>query len=65
MSIIQEIHKSFDCNSPDDVRGVVLDISKFFKKVWHEGIIFKLKTYGVERKLRMLLENHFKKQKQR
>ena len=24
-----------------------LDISKAFDKVWHEGLVFKLKTYGI------------------
>ena len=28
--------------------GVFLDISKALDKVWHDGIIFKLKPYGVE-----------------
>ena len=42
-----------------------LNIFKAFDKVWHEGIIFKLKTYGVEEKLIMLLENYLKNQKQR
>ena len=41
LSITQEIHKSFDCNSLEDIRGVFLDISKAFDKVWHEGLIFK------------------------
>ena len=41
LSLIQEIHKSFDCNPPEAVRGVFLDISKAFDKVWHEGLIFK------------------------
>ena len=36
LSITQEIHKSFDCNPPEDIRGVFLDISKAFDKVWHE-----------------------------
>ena len=42
-----------------------LDISKAFDKVWHEGLIFKLKTYGVEGKLIMLLENYLKNRNQR
>ena len=29
-----------------------LDILKAFDKVWHDGIIFKLETYGVQGKLR-------------
>ena len=60
LSIAQEIHKLFDCNPPEDVRGVFLDISKAFDKVWHEGLIFELKTNGVEGKLIMLLENYLK-----
>ena len=40
-----EPSKPFDYNSPKDVRGVLVDISTAFKKAWHEGLIFKLKTY--------------------
>ena len=65
LSITQEIHKSFDCNPPEHIRGEFLDISKAFDKVWHEGLIFKLKTYGVEGKLIMLLENYLKNRNQR
>ena len=54
LSITQEIHKSFDCNPPEYIRGVFLDISKAFYKVWHEGLIFKLKIYVVEGKLIIL-----------
>ena len=48
-----------------DVRGIFLDISKAFDKVWHDGLLFKLKTYGVEGDLLLLLKNYLKNRKQR
>ena len=40
------------------MRSTFLDISKAFDKVWHKGLIFKLKTYGVEGNLLKVLENY-------
>ena len=40
LSITHEIYKSFD--EGFEVRGVFLDISKAFDRVWHDGLIFKL-----------------------
>ena len=47
LSIVHDIYASFDCNPPRDVRGVFLDISKAFDRVWHEGLIYKIKRIGV------------------
>ena len=56
---------AFDNNPADDVRGVFLDISKAFDKVWHIGLLFKLKAYGVDGELLSLLENYLENRKQR
>ena len=63
LSIAHEIYKSFDCNPPADTREIFLDISKAFPKVWHEGLIFKLKTYGII--LLKFLINYLEDRKQR
>ena len=47
ISITHAIFKAFDCNPPLDVRSVYLDISKAFDRVWHDGLIYKLKRCGV------------------
>ena len=46
VSITHEIYQSF--NDGLEVRGVFLDISKAFDKVWHEGLIYKMKQNGVK-----------------
>ena len=57
LSIIHDINSSFDCDPTIDVRGVFLDISKAFDKVWHDGVLFKLETYDVKGKLLNLIKN--------
>ena len=41
LSIIQEIQTALDNNLTLYVRGVFLDISKAFDKVWRDGFNFK------------------------
>ena len=65
LSIVHKINSSFDCDPTTDVTGVFLDISKAFDKVWHEGILFKLKTYGVNGKVLTLLTNYLYERYQR
>ena len=64
LSITHEIQTAFDNNPTVDVRGTFLDISKAFDKVWHEGLVFKLKSYGVEGELLSLLKNYLQNREQ-
>ena len=65
IEITHEIFKAFDCNPPLEVRSVFLDISKAFDKVWHEGLIYKIKSMGVSGQLLNLLENYLTNRHQR
>ena len=55
----------FNENPTRNVRGAFLDISKAFDKVWHDGLIFELKAYGIEGELLSLLENYLQNREQR
>ena len=63
LAITHEIYKSFDDGF--EVRGVFLDISKAFDKVWHEGLIFKLKQNGISGNLLNLLCDFLRNRKQK
>ena len=62
-SSTHEIYKSFDDGY--EVRGVFLDISKAFDKVWHNGLIYKLKQNGVSGDLLNLIIDFLDARKQR
>ena len=65
LSIIHKIHKSSDENPPIDVRGIFLDICKAFDKVWHKGLICKLKLHGTSGNLLKHTGNYLTDCKQR
>ena len=61
--ITHDIFTSFDNGL--EVRGEFLDISKALDKVWHDGLIYKLKQNGIKDKLLCLLIDFFKNRQQR
>ena len=65
LSITHDTLKNFDANPPLDTRGIFLDISKAFDRVWHQGLIFKLQSYGISGPLLRLLENFLSERLQR
>ena len=64
-SIAHDIYKSFDWNPPLEVRGIFLDISKDFDRVWHYGLIHKIKSLGISDTLLKLIENFLSNRYQR
>jgi len=65
LSITHNIFKGFDANPSIDTRGVFLDISKAFDRVWHDGLLFKLHSYGVNGSLLSLLRDFLSGRMQR
>ena len=44
LSVIHDVYNAFEHHH--DTRAVFLNISKAFDKVWHEGLLLKLKSNG-------------------
>ena len=65
LAVTHEILEAFDCNPSLEVRLVFLDISKTFDKVWHEGLLYKIKSMGISGELYNLLESYLSGRLQR
>ena len=65
LSIVHEINSFLDCNVTRDVWGVLLDISKAFGEVWHEGLLLKLESYGIGGELLNLFKDYLQEIQQR
>ena len=65
LAITHEISEAFDCNPSLEVRSVFLDISKAFNKVWHDGLLYKIKSMGISGELYSFLESYLSDRFQR
>ena len=62
-SITHEIWKSFD--EGYEAKGIFLDISKAFDKVWYKGILLKPKENGISGNLLNIVKDFLHERKQR
>ena len=51
LAITHDIVLSFDWNPTLETRGMFLDISQAFDRVWHDGLLFQLKQNSVSANL--------------
>ena len=65
LAITHEIFEAFDCNPTLEVRSVFLDVLKAFDKVWHEGLLFKLRSMIISGEIYNLLGNYLSDRFQR
>ena len=63
INFFHDIYQSFDDSL--EVRAIFLDISKAFDKVWHKGLIFKLKQNGISDKILNIITDFLTFRKQR
>ena len=55
LCISHDIYQSFDDGL--ETKAVFLDISKAFDKIWHEGLLYKLKQNGTSSNLLNIVED--------
>ena len=65
LSIVHSIYSDFDHNPSLEVRGNFLDISKAFDKVWHDGLLYKLESFGISGNLLKLFHSYLNNRQQR
>ena len=65
LTLTHEIFSAFDCNPSQEVRSIFLDISRAFDKVWHEGLLYKLKSFGISGNLLNLIKHYLTDRSQR
>jgi hypothetical protein len=62
INICNKIYCQLD--NDDEILAVFLDLSKAFDKVWHKGLLYKLKRIGITGKLLAWIESYLSNRKQ-
>ena len=65
LSITHKIYSASEEFLSRETRAVFLDISKAFDKVWHDGLLFKLKSYGISGCLFTIIKDFLNNRNQR
>ena len=65
LSITYDIYKSFHANPSLEVKGIFLDMSKAFDRVWHEGLLFTLKRLDLSGEYYGLIKSFLRNRHQR
>ena len=63
--IVHDIYNAFDANSSLEVRGVFLDISKAFDRVWYKDLLYKPKCMGINGNILKLVKSFLSNRYQR
>ena len=63
--LILVTHKIYTLDNGQDVSIAILDISKAFDRVWHRGLVNKLKTIGIRGQLLKWLTDYLENRCQR
>ena len=54
--ITDRIFSAFNANLSLEVCGIFLNLSKVFDKFWHDGLLYKLKSKGIDDNLFKLIK---------
>ena len=65
IAITHNIFSAFDANPSLEVRGVFLGLSKAFDRVWHDGLLYKLESNGIDGNLFKLIKSFLNNRCQR
>ena len=57
ISIVYNIYNAFDASPGRNVRDVFLDISKTLDRMWHCGLLYKVKCMGIDRIFQKLVKS--------